>query len=84
MLGMGAIEAVGIEVPAGDGALRYSLTAQRSGIEAVVTKVVRGVALRSQRIDLDAWLQGLYADLGAYVAADRRTRETLNRFFLEH
>jgi hypothetical protein len=83
MLGMGAIEAVWIDVPVGDGALRYTLSAQRSGIEAVVTKIVRGVALRSQRTDLETWLQGLYADLGAYVAHDRATRDTLNRF-LEH
>jgi len=83
MFGMGPVESIAIDVPVGDGALRYMLTARRSGIEIGVTKVVRGVALRTQRVGLDTWLQGLYEDLGAYVEADRRTRDTLNRF-LEH
>jgi len=66
-----------------DGALRYNLAATRSGIEASATKVVRGVALRTESVDLDAWLRGLYEDLGAFVERDRHTRETLTRF-LEH
>jgi hypothetical protein len=45
--------------------------------------VVRGVALRTETVDLDVWLRGLYQDLGAFVERDRRTRETLTRF-LEH
>jgi hypothetical protein len=59
------------------------LAAQRGGIEASVTNVVRGIALRTETVDLDAWLRGLYEDLGAYVDRDRHTRDTLTRF-LEH
>lgn len=82
-LGFGPVQALQLTIPVRDGALRYSLAATRSGIEASATKVVRGVALRTESVDLDAWLRGLYEDLGAFVEHDRRTRETLTRF-LEH
>lgn len=78
--GLGAVEALALEVPVRDGALRYTLAARRGGIEASATKVVRGVALRTESVDLDEWLRGLYEDLGAYVERDRRTRESLTRF----
>ena len=81
--GFGAVEALQLTIPVRDGALRYNLAATRSGIEASATKVVRGVALRTESVDLDAWLRGLYEDLGAFVERDRHTRETLTRF-LEH
>ncbi len=82
-MGFGAVEALQLTIPSGDSALRYNLAAHRSGIEASATKVVRGIALRTETVDLDAWLRGLYEDLGAFVERDRRTRETLTRF-LEH
>jgi hypothetical protein len=78
--GMGPVEAFSLDVPVRDFALRYALAAKRGGIDATVTKVVRGVALRTETIDLDTWLAGLYDDLGAYVERDRRTRDTLTRF----
>jgi hypothetical protein len=81
--GMGPVEAFSLDIPVRDGVLRYTLASRRSGIEASATKVVRGVALRTEVVDLDEWLRGLYADLGAYVERDARTRETLTRF-LEH
>jgi hypothetical protein len=82
-MGFGPVESLQLTIPNGDSALRYNLTASRGGIEASATKVVRGIALRTETVDLDAWLHGLYEDLGAYVERDRRTRETLTRF-LEH
>ena len=82
-MGFGAIEALQLTIPNGDRGLRYNLAAQRGGIEASVTNVVRGIALRTETVDLDAWLRGLYEDLGAFVERDRHTRETLTRF-LEH
>ena len=82
-MGFGAVEALQLTIPDGDSALRYNLAAHRGGIEASATKVVRGIALRTESVDLDAWLRGLYEDLGAFVERDRRTRETLTRF-LEH
>ena len=82
-MGFGAVEALSLTIPAGDAALRYTLAARRTGIEASATKVVRGVALRTESVDLDSWLRGLYEDLGAFVERDRHTRDTLTRF-LEH
>jgi hypothetical protein len=83
-MGFGAVEALQLTIPSGDGSdLRFNLAANRSGIEASATKVVRGVALRTETVDLDAWLHFLYETMGAYVERDRRTRETLTRF-LEH
>jgi hypothetical protein len=83
-LGFGAVEALQLTIPSGDGSdLRFNLAAHRSGIEASATKVVRGVALRTETVDLDAWLHFLYETMGAYVERDHRTRETLTRF-LEH
>jgi hypothetical protein len=82
-LGFGAVEALQLTIPMGDRGLRYNLAAQRGGIEASVTNVVRGVALRTETVDIDAWLSGLYIDLGAFVERDRHARETLTRF-LEH
>jgi len=81
--GMGPVEAFSVDVPVRDFVIRYSLTARRGGIDASATKVVRGVALRTEVVDLDEWLRGLYEDLGAYVERDRRTRDSLTRF-LEH
>jgi hypothetical protein len=81
--GMGPVEAFSLDVPVRDTVLRYTLAARRGGIEASATKVVRGVALRTEVVDLDEWLRGLYEDLGAFVERDRQTRETLTRF-LEH
>jgi hypothetical protein len=83
-MGFGAVEALQLTIPLRDGtALRFNLAAHRSGIEASATKVVRGIALRTETFDLDAWLHGLYENLGAFVERDRQTRETLTRF-LEH
>jgi hypothetical protein len=81
--GLGPVEALQLTIPAGDAALRYTLAVRRGGIEASATKVVRGVALRTESVDVESWLRGLYADLGAFVERDRATRETLTRF-LEH
>jgi hypothetical protein len=83
-MGFGAVEGLQLTIPLRDGsALRFNLAAHRSGIEASATKVVRGIALRTETFDLDAWLHGLYENLGAFVERDRQTRETLTRF-LEH
>jgi hypothetical protein len=81
--GMGPVESFSIDVPVRDFVLRYALAARRAGIEASATKVVRGVALRTEVVELDEWLRGLYDDLGAYVERDRQTRENLTRF-LDH
>lgn len=83
MFGMGAVEGFSLDIPVRGSTLRYSLATARGSIEASCTKVVRGVALRTEVVRLDEWLAGLYEDLGAFVESDRHTRDTLTRF-LEH
>ncbi|MGH7727823.1 MAG: hypothetical protein ACREM2_03365 [Vulcanimicrobiaceae bacterium] len=77
----GAIRSVAIEVPYENGLLRYALQAARVGLEATCTKIVRGVALRTERVEVGSWLQGLFDDLSAYVERDRASRELLTSFF---
>jgi hypothetical protein len=81
LFGGGPARAVVLEVPQGDHALRYALEATRSGIETTCTKVVRGIALRTERCDPAEWLNGLFEDVSAYAERDRSTRETLSTFF---
>ena len=70
-----------LDVPRGDHVLRYALGAGRLGIEASVTKIVRGIALRTEPADIGEWLRGLFEDISAYVERDRSTRELLTSFF---
>ena len=77
----GPARAVILDVPRGDHVLRYALGAGRLGIEASVTKIVRGIALRTEPADIGEWLRGLFEDISAYVERDRSTRELLTSFF---
>jgi hypothetical protein len=77
----GPARSVFIDVPSGDHVFRYALEAGRAGVETTCTKVVRGIALRTERCDLGEWLHGLYDDVGAYAERDRSTRDTLTSFF---
>lgn len=76
----GPAKSVALDVPRGADVLRYSLEAERGGVVATCTKVVRGVALRTERVDLGQWMRGLLEDVGAYVEADRTSRELLTKF----
>ena len=77
----GPPKAVVLDVPRGDHLLRYALGAGRMGIEASVTKVVRGIALRTEPCDVGEWLRGLFDDVSEYVERDRSSRELLTAFF---
>lgn len=77
----GAARAVVLDVPHGDHILRYALEASRSGIETSCAKVVRGIALRTERSDPGEWLQGLFEDVSAYAERDRATRDLFTSFF---
>ena len=77
----GPARSVVLDVPHGDHVLRYALEAVRTGIETTCTKVVRGIALRTERCAPDEWLHGLFDDVSAYVERDRSTRELLTSFF---
>jgi len=77
----GPPKSVVLDVPRGEHALRYALAFERSGVAASVTKVVRGIALRTEPCEIGEWLRGLFDDVGAYVERDRSTRELLTSFF---
>jgi hypothetical protein len=76
----GAIKSVALEIPRGADILRYALEAERGGVAASCTKVVRGIALRTERTELGAWLHGLFEDMSSYVERDRAARELLTGF----
>jgi hypothetical protein len=76
----GAVKSVALEVPRAADTLRYALEAERGAIAASCTKVVRGIALRSERVDFGQWLHGLFEDVSAYVERDRVARDLLTSF----
>jgi hypothetical protein len=76
----GPPKSVALAVPRGADVLRYVLEADRTGVAASCTKVVRGVALRTERIDLGEWMRALLEDMSAYVERDRAARQLLTAF----
>ena len=76
----GPVKSVALDVPRGADVLRYTLETERGGVAASCTKVVRGVALRTERIDIAEWLHGLYEDMSAFVEHDRAARDLLTTF----
>ena len=83
-LGKGPVEAVALDVPRRDDLLRYMLArAPHGGIEASVTRFLRGIKNKTLVVDVGEWTQGLIDDLGAYVERERNARDTLTRLFRE-
>ncbi len=76
----GPPKSVALDVPRGADVLRYVLEADRTGIAASCTKVVRGVALRTERIDVGEWMRALLEDMSAFVERDRAARDLLTAF----
>ncbi len=76
----GAVKSVALDVPRGADTLRYALEAERGGVAASCTKVVRGVALRTERTELGEWMRALFEDMSAYVERDRAARDLLSAF----
>ncbi len=76
----GAVRSVAVAIPRGGDELRYALEIERGGVAASCTKVVRGVALRTERVELGTWMQGLLEDVSAYVEHDHSARELLTTF----
>jgi hypothetical protein len=76
----GPVKSVWVDVPRGGDTLRYTLEAERGGVTAACTKLVRGVALRTERTDLGEWMRGLLEDVSAYVERDRAARDLLSTF----
>lgn len=76
----GPTKSVALDVPRGADVLRYALEAERGGVAASCTKIVRGVALRTERADLGEWMHGLLEDMSAYVERDRAAQMLLTTF----
>jgi hypothetical protein len=66
-----------IEVALGD--WRYALEADGAGVEASRRQAVRGVVIRREQLDLDAWLAGLSAELREQARTSEQARAALER-----
>jgi hypothetical protein len=66
-----------IEVTLGD--QRYELEAERGRVTGRRRSVVRGIALKTQELDLDAWIAAVSQDLVEEAERSERGREALAR-----
>jgi hypothetical protein len=66
-----------IEVALGD--QRYELEFERGRVTCRRRSVVRGIALKTQELDLDAWIAALSQDLVEEAERSERGREALAR-----
>jgi hypothetical protein len=80
-LGRGPVEDIALDVPRRDDMLRYALTRSRHGIEATVTRYLRGIKNKTVAVDVVEWTRALIDDLGAYVERERGAREVLEQLF---
>ena len=62
-----------------------SLEAERAalGMTYKLTKVVRGIALKSEVVSLEIWLEALSKALWAHASANQSTRQALEKFLLD-
>lgn len=56
------------------------LTKDKYGISPKVTKIVRGVALKTTDMSLDEWIALLASELGKAAEHDAKTRQALSNF----
>ena len=83
-LGRGPVDALALDVPRDTDMLRYSLARSAyGGIDATVTRFLRGIKNRTVTADIGDWTRGLIEDLGAYAEHERGAREALTRLFQE-
>ena len=66
-----------IDVRLGDS--HYELEGDRGTVTARRRSVVRGIALKSEELDVDAWIEALSADLLALARSSERGRLALER-----
>jgi hypothetical protein len=64
------------------GQRQYELHVRHGRLETVVAHVVGGVVLRHDPVPVDAWVEGLLADLEQTAQASEATRAALTRLFL--
>ncbi len=75
MLGKGSVRQIGVEL--GDG--RYELTHDDGRISARRSSVVRGIALKSDELGLDEWIDSLAAEVVAEADRSERGRLALEK-----
>jgi hypothetical protein len=68
----------GIEIDMGDNTYTC-IRGGRSGVQASRRKVVRGIALSTEELTLEAWIDALAAELAAEAQASAEARERLER-----
>jgi len=51
----------------------------RGGLRAARTRVVRGIALKTDELPVDEWIDGLSRDLALYAARNQQTRLAVER-----
>lgn len=62
---------------------RYSVEDEGHGrLRSQRVKVVRGIALKTETLNMDEWLQGLSADLAALAERSGQARQALERLLL--
>ena len=83
-LGRGPVEEIALDVPRMTDLLRYALLRTPRGVEATVTRYLRGIKNKTVTVEVGEWTRGLIADLAAYVERERGAREILARLFREN
>lgn len=84
-LGRGPVDEVALDVPRLGDLLRYALLrTPQGGVDASVTRYLRGVKNKSVTVGIGEWTHGLVADLAAYVERERGARDVLARLFREN
>ncbi|MBV9439903.1 MAG: hypothetical protein JOZ24_07945, partial [Candidatus Eremiobacteraeota bacterium] len=66
LFGRGPVEAVELDVPRRDDLLRYALVRVPHGVEATVTRFLRGIKNKTLAVGIDEWTRALIEDLSAY------------------
>lgn len=64
------------------GTIRLDTERSGSGFRYRVEKMVRGIALKSEEVGFDGWLDALSHALWEYARANERTREAMERFLI--
>jgi hypothetical protein len=81
LLGRGPVEDIALDVPRRDDRLRYALTRTKHGVEATVTRFLRGIKNKTVAVDVGEWTRALIDDLATYVERERGAREVLEQLF---
>ena len=71
------------EISVDMGECRYSLVSNAGHLETTRRNEVRGIAIKSERLELDDWIAGLSRELGASARESVDGRQALERLLEE-